>query len=203
MISRENQICFIVLFLIVFELSLAVAEEASPRHTVDTLLSSIGNLKTDEQLSPKELETNKNLSHRALALLDLQEVSRKALGKYWKKRTSGEKKRFVDLLGQMFIKEAFPSSGKFFSMLKLVYGKTIIKKSKASVPLIAIHEKEGEIDIDFYLHKSRGQWQVVDIDLDEISMGNNLRSQFYKILSKNDYKELIRRMEEKLTKIKG
>ena len=103
----------------------------------------------------------------------------------------------------MFIKEAFPNSGKFFSTLELVYGQTIIKKSKASVPLTVIHEKEGEIDIDFHLHKNHGQWQVVDVDLDEISMGNNLRSQFYRIISKNDYRELVRRMEERLTKIKS
>lgn len=203
MTLRKNQIYFTVLFLVVFGLLPTVAEEASPRHTVDTLLNSISDLKTDKQLSPTELKTNESLSHRALALLDLQEVSRKALGKYWKKRTATEKKRFVDLLGRMFIKEAFPNSGKFFSTLELVYGQTIIKKSKASVPLTVIHEKEGEIDIDFHLHKNHGQWQVVDVDLDEISMGNNLRSQFYRIISKNDYRELVRRMEERLTKIKS
>ena len=48
----------------------------------------------------------------------------------------------------MFVKEAFPSSGKFFSKLKLIYGKTVIKKLQASVPITVIHEKEGEISID-------------------------------------------------------
>ena len=85
----------------------------------------------------------------------------------------------------------------------MIYGQTIIKKSKASVPLTVIHKKEGEIEIDFHLHKNHGQWRVVDVDLDEISMGNNLRSQFYRIISKNDYRELVRRMEERLTKIKS
>ena len=203
MALRKNQIYFTVLFLVVFGLLPTVAEEASPRHTVDTLLNSISNLKTDRQLTVTELKTNESLSYRALALLDLQEVGRKALGKYWKERTSMEKKGFIDLLGQMFIKEAFPNSGKFFSTLKLVYGQTTINKSKASVPLTVIHEKEGEIGIDFHLHKNSGQWLVVDGDLDEISMGNNLRSKFYKIISKNDYQELIRRMEEKLVKIKS
>ena len=129
MTPRENKIYFIVLLLVLFGLSPVLAEEGSPRHTVDTLLNSISDLKTDKQLSPTELKTNESLSHRALALLDLQEVSRKALGKHWKKRTATEKKRFVDLLSRMFIKEAFPNSGKFLSTLELVYGQTIIKKS--------------------------------------------------------------------------
>jgi ABC-type transporter MlaC component len=100
----------------------------------------------------------------------------------------------------MFIKEAFPNSGKFFSALKLIYGQPTINKSKANVPLTVVHEKEGEINIDFHLQKYRDQWQVVDVDLDEISMRNNMRSQLYKVISKNNYQELVRRIKEKLTK---
>ena len=180
-----------------------MADDISPRQTVENLLSSIKNLKTGGQLSPEELKVNHNLSHRALAMMNLQEVSRKALGKYWKKRTSEEQEGFIDLLGRMFIKEAFPNSGKFFSTLKLIYGDTEIKKSKAHVPLTVVHKEEGEIGIEFHLLKNQGQWQLVDVDLDEVSMRNNLRSQFYKIINKNDYQDLVRRMEEKLKESKS
>jgi ABC-type transporter MlaC component len=84
-----------------------------------------------------------------------------------------------------------------------VYGKTRIKKSKALVPLTVVHQEEGEIAIDFHLYKNGGGWQVTDVDLDEISMRNNLRSQFYKIIDKNDYQDLVRRMEAKLQEIKS
>ena len=66
------------------------------------------------------------------------------------------------------------------------------------VPLIVVHEKEGEVDIDFSLKQTEVGWQVVDVILDGVSMRNNLRSQFYKILKKNDFKELVRRMNKKL-----
>lgn len=203
MSSRKSLIYILVLFLFLFGLSPAMAGSASPRQTVENLLNSIKNLKTGGQLSPEELKANQDLSNRALAMLDLQEVSRKALGKYWKKRTSSEQEGFVDLLSRMFIKEAFPNSGKFFSALKLVYGKTEIKKSKANVPLTVVHEEEGEIGIDFDLMKNHGQWHVVDVHLDEVSMRNNLRSQFYKIIAKNDYQDLVRRLEKKLKESKS
>ena len=66
------------------------------------------------------------------------------------------------------------------------------------VPLTVVHEKEGEVDIDFRMKKSADDWLVVDVILDGVSMRNNLRSQFYKILKKNDFKELVRRMQKKL-----
>jgi len=167
---------------------------------VEILLNSITNLKTGKPLTPEEVKENDILSYRALALLNIREISRKALGKYWKNRTLTEQKVFIDLLSRMFIKEAFPNSGKFFSALKLIYGQPTINESKANVPLTVVHEKEGEINIDFHLQKYRDQWQVVDVDLDEISMRNNMRSQLYKVISKNNYQELVRRIKEKLTK---
>jgi len=200
MISRKNWIYLIVFILASFRLSPIVAEETSPRNTVETLLNSITNLKTGKPLTPEEVEKNDILSYRALALLNIREISRKALGKYWKTRTLTEQKVFIDLLSQMFIKEAFPNSGKFFSALKLIYGQPTINESKANVPLTVVHEKEGEINIDFHLQKYGDQWQVVDVDLDEISMRNNMRSQLYKVISKNNYQELVRRIKEKIAK---
>ena len=203
MLPRKNLIYFIVLFLIFFRPPLTNANESSPQHIVERLLSSISKLNTGTSLSLKELEKNKYLSSRALTLLNLEEVTEKSLGKYWAARTSAEKSRFRDLLEKMFVKEAFPSSGKFFSKLKLVYSKTIIKKLQASVAITVIHEKEGEISINFHLKNNDNRWQIVDVDLDEISMRNNIRSQFYKIIAKNGFQEVIRRMEEKIGEVKN
>ena len=200
MLSRENWIYLTAFILALFELSPVIAKEASPRNTVEILLSSITNLKTGKPLTPGEVKENEILSYRALALLNIREISRKALGKYWKKRSLTEQKVFIDLLSRMLIKEAFPNSGKFFSALKLIYGQSTINESKSNVPLTVVHEKEGEINIDFHLQKYRDQWQVVDVDLDEISMRNNMRSQLYKVISKNNYEELVRRIKEKLAK---
>jgi len=199
MLSRKNWIFLIFFILALFELSPLIAKEASPRNTVEILLNSITNLKTEKPLTTEEVKENDIISHRALALLNIREISRKALGKYWNKRSLTEQKVFIDLLSRMFTKEAFPNSGKFFAALKLIYGQTTINESKANVPLTVVHEKEGEINIDFHLQKYGDHWQVVDVDLDEISMRNNMRSQLYKVISKNNYQELVRRIKKKLT----
>ena len=107
------------------------------------------------------------------------------------------------LINPVIYKSFIKKSGKYFSALELIYGQTTINKSQANVPLTVVHEKEGEIIIDFHLHKYHDQWQVVDVDLDKISMRSNLRSQLYKIISKNGYPELVRRMKEKLASLKS
>ena len=103
----------------------------------------------------------------------------------------------------MFVHVAFPSSAKFFAELDLVYGKTKEKKTVVVVPLTVVHEKEGEVDIDFHLIQNENQWKVVDVILDGVSMRNNLRSQFYKVIRKKNFNELIRKMDKKLISAKS
>lgn len=175
--------------------------ELSPKQTVQSLIDAVGKIKTDKSLPSEQKTINEAHAKAALALLDMAGVSRNTLGKYWKKRSPEEQKAFVALLSGLFQEVAFPNSAKFFSDLKVVYGDSKIGKNQATVPIIVEHKGEGEISIDFTLRKVKSNWRVVEVFLDGVSMRNNLRSQIYKVIAKNDYQELVRRMRNKLKKL--
>ncbi|OGW22669.1 MAG: hypothetical protein A3K09_00435 [Nitrospinae bacterium RIFCSPLOWO2_12_FULL_47_7] len=198
----EKMISFLALFLILFS-STAVAQDLSPQECVKKLLDTIANIKTGDNISAEQKEKNKKQSDQAIVFLDLKDVSQQTLGKYWKERTPKEQEEFVALLSQLFKKIAFPNSSKFFADLKPNYGETRIDKNQAVVPLKMTHKNEGEVSIDFKLQLGEGKWRVYDVILDEVSMRNNLKSQFYKVLEKDDFPELVRRMKEKIEKGEG
>lgn len=172
------------------------AESNDPQAAVQELLGEIRQIK--KNLSGQEKADNQKHAHSALVWLNVAEISKKALGKHWAKRSDSEQKRFQALLGELFLHVAFPSSAKFFAELDLVYGKTTEEKQRTVVPLTVVHEKEGEVDINFRLTRTAGNWQVVDVILDGVSMRNNLRSKFYKVITKKGFDELMRKMEKKL-----
>ena len=188
----------ITLFVLVTSAS-ADSNSKPPKSAIKKLLGEIKQIVNKDSLSDVEKAENKKHSDIALSVLKVPEISQKALGKYWSKHSEEQQKQFQTLLGNLFVHVAFPSSAKFFTNLNIVYGKTKSKKDMMVVPLTVVHEKEGEVDIDFSLKQVEAGWQVVDVILDGVSMRNNLRSQFYKILKKNDFKELVRRMNKKLT----
>jgi phospholipid transport system substrate-binding protein len=165
---------------------------SSPLGSVQQLLGEI------RQIKPGPSEEQQKHSQSALNLLNVAVISKKALGKYWSKLSEADHEKFQVLLGKLFVSVAFPSSAKFFTDLDLVYGKTKEKKTVTLVPLTVVHEKEGEIGIDFHLIQNKNKWQVVDVILDGVSMRNNLRSQFYKVIKKKNFDELIRKMNKKL-----
>ena len=193
----------LLVFFFVMVPSWADVAEKSPEAAVKILLNEIKQIVEGKGLSDVKKAANKKHSDIAVSILKVSEISQKALGKYWKKHSSEQQDQFQKLLGDLFVHVAFPSSAKFFANLDLVYGKSKSKKDMTVVPITVIHEKEGEVDIDFKMKQSAKNWLVVDVILDGVSMRNNLRSQFYKILKTNDFNELIRRMENKLKETQG
>ncbi len=175
----------------------------TPKSTVQQLLESIKQMNHKKPLTPEQQQSNENISRQALVHLNVLQVSRKTLGKYWKKRSKQEQESFVQLLGDLFRYVAFPNSSKFFGEMNLVYAPTENEGKKATVPLTVQHPDEGEVGIDFVLEQNSTRWKVVDVILDGVSMRNNLRLQFYKVIKKNDYPELVRRMQKKLKKAKS
>jgi len=198
-------IAFNILFVLFFTTfsSWAGSEQKSPEASVKTLLNEIKQIVEGNGLSDAKKAANKKHSDIAVSILEIQEISQKTLGKYWKKQSAEQKDQFQKLLGDLFVYVAFPSSAKFFASLDLMYGKSQSKKGMTVIPITVIHEKEGEVDISFKMKQFAKDWLVVDVILDGVSMRNNLRSQFYKILKKNDFNELIRRMKKKLKEAQG
>ena len=84
-----------------------------------------------------------------------------------------------------------------------MFAESEIEKAKAFVPMSVTHKNEGEIEIDFYLKQNSDDWKVVDVYMDGVSMRNNLRSQFYRIIAKENFEKLVRRMEKKLKDTKA
>ncbi|HCK67754.1 MAG TPA: hypothetical protein DHW17_00575 [Nitrospina sp.] len=192
-----NKILSLMALTVVFAVpGLLWAESNDPQAAVQELLGEIRQIK--KNLSGQEKADNQKHAHSALVWLNVAEISKKALGKHWAKRSDSEQKRFQALLGELFLHVAFPSSAKFFAELDLMYGKTKEGKQRTVVPLTVVHEKEGEVDINFRLTRTAGNWQVVDVILDGVSMRNNLRSKFYKVITKKGFDELMRKMEKKL-----
>jgi phospholipid transport system substrate-binding protein len=50
--------------------------------------------------------------------------------------------------------------------------------------------------IDYRLHDIDGQWKVYDMVIDQISVVNNYRAQFERVIAKSSVKDLLQRMKQ-------
>jgi phospholipid transport system substrate-binding protein len=54
-----------------------------------------------------------------------------------------------------------------------------------------------EVPINYKLRKKPSGWLIYDVSIEGVSLVNNYRTQFNKILSSSSYPELVRRMKLK------
>jgi phospholipid transport system substrate-binding protein len=178
----------------------ASAEEISPRATVERLINAVRSYKDSKNgaLSAADQASNERAARMANSSLAIKEVSRVSLGSQWSKLSAGEQSSFVGLVTELFEKIAYPKSATFFSDLEVEYKNEKVNGDQATVATNVRHPKEGLVGIDYKLKRSRNEWVIYDILLDEVSLATDLRSQIQKVLREESYARLLERMREKL-----
>ena len=179
----------------------AVAGSEGPTQQVQRLIKAIGNMKTADngQVAADHAASNAAAAKEANTILDISGVGQWALGKHWKARTTTEQAEFIALLEELFTKVAYPKSAAFFSDYEINILKERVSGTRAMVRTTVNDPNGGLVSVDYRLIRNNGSWRVRDILLDDVSLVINLRSQFNKIITKDSYAELLRRIRGKLS----
>ena len=133
-------------------------------------------------------------------LLDYASVSEHALGDHWTERSQPERDRFVSLLRQL-VERNYEGNLERILEYEVTYEnerrrgqQTIVTTSARS----RTQRRQPPVEIEYTLVRSGGSWRVVDVRTDGVSMVDNYRSQFDRIIDRDGWSELISRMERRL-----
>jgi len=170
--------------------SVLPAAALEPKEQVAKLLDAIKKVKDPAQGESARAQANASLA--------IAELSRKSLGEQWDKLDEAGRQTFVSLLTKVLEVRAYPKSAEFFKDLEVKFGEQTIEGDRAVVKTTLTHPKEGQVDIDYKLRKSpEGGWVITEVLMDEVPMGANLRSQIRKVLTRDGYEELLKRLRDK------
>ena len=128
---------------------------------------------------------------------DFEEMARRSLARYWKKRNKEERKEFVALfsgiLGKTYI-------GKIegYTDEKIRYVKEKIDDEFAWVKTLIVTKRKQEIPITYRMHKVGNKWMVYDVIVKGVSLVSTYRHQFRSFLRNSPYGVLVKRLQEKL-----
>ncbi|MBF0329698.1 MAG: ABC transporter substrate-binding protein [Nitrospirae bacterium] len=166
------------------------------RVTVDKVIDI---LKNKEMKRPdKTRERRSAIRKVVLERFDFEEMAKRSLAQNWSKRTPEEKKEFVslytDLLERSYIKKI-----ENYSDEKVVYLEEKTDGENSIVKTKMITKNGTEIPVDYKLAKLNSRWNVYDISVEGVSLVNNYRNQFNKIIRShvNGYAELLKMMRSK------
>lgn len=154
-------------------------------------------LKDKEMMKPqKTTERRKAIRKVVSEVFDFEEMAKRSLAVHWQKRTPQERKEFVtlfsDLLERSYIKKIESYSDERIDYLEeKIEGDTALVKSKITT------KRNLEVPIDYRLLKRDNKWVVYDVIIEGVSLINNYRNQFNRVIRQHSYEELVRRMKNK------
>lgn len=127
---------------------------------------------------------------------DVEEMSKRALGRHWSKRSPGEKKEFVALFSHL-IQDTYIGKIDLYSDEEIVYLGEKQDSQYATVSTKILTKTGTEITADYRLLKDQEKWMVYDVVIEGVSLVNNYRTQFNNILIKSSYEKLVEKMKQK------
>jgi len=164
------------------------------RQSVDKLLAIL----KDPQLKgeSKKNERRDKLKEVIYQRFDFTEMARRSLGSEWRRRSPEEQREFVKLFTGL-LERAYLDNIESYNGEKFRFLKEQEDNNQAQVDTKIVGNKGQEFSVNYRLHNRNGDWKVYDVVIEDISLINNYRSQFNRMLATSSYEELVNRMKGK------
>jgi len=175
--------------------SLAGLATDQVKGTVDQVIKIL----TDPALKGEKKIRERRAKIRQVVLqrFGFTEMSKRSLGRYWNERTPEERTEFVrlytDLLERAYIDRIDGYTGE-----QVVYLGESIDGDYSEVRSKIVTKRNQEIPIIYRLQLASTNWEVYDVIVEGVSLVNNYRTQFSKIIRTSSYQELVKKMQVKL-----
>jgi phospholipid transport system substrate-binding protein len=135
------------------------------------------------------------------AMIDYDTLAKQSLAAHWGDLSDAQHKEFTDILRNL-VRRNYERNIKNILDYRVEYlgeelgSEGVVVKSRAS----SANSREEPVSIEYRLLKGGGGWRVVDVVTEGSSLVNNYKSQFHRIIQKDGFDTLVRRMKDKLAK---
>jgi len=152
----------------------------------------------DPRLKPasKTKERREQLKQILFARFDFTEMAKRSLGANWRRRTPKEQEEFVRLFTDL-LERAYADTIESYGDEKILYVGERLDGDYADISSKVLTSKGEEFSLNYRAHFVGSEWRVYDVVVENISMVNNYRSQFNRVITNASYEELVRRLKDK------
>ena len=191
----------LVLVLAIMALALGLAQPAvaaTPTETLKAYSDVVLKILEDPALRSPERKNERRAAVRKVAeeIFDLSETAKRALGPHWNQRTPAEREEFTQLFAELL-------EGTYIARIDEYGGERIrytgekIDGDLATVQSRVLTKKGSEAPVEARLLRRGDKWLVYDVTIEGVSLINNYRTQFDRIIRSSSYAELVKRLKER------
>ena len=196
--KRYLTVPVIVLILLPIWLTPGSAAGGVPTDQIKSTVDKALVVLRDPRFKPtaKTKERREQLKQILFTRFDFTEMAKRSLGANWRRRTAKEQEEFVRLFTDL-LERAYADTIESYGDEKIVYVGERLDGDFADVNSKIFTAKGEEFSLNYRAHFVGGEWRVYDVVVENISMVNNYRSQFNRVIANSSFDELVRRLKDK------
>ena len=176
--------------------SVPAMADTDPMDTVKTTVNQALDVLRNRSTSPAE--RGRELIATVHDKFDFADMARSTLGYHWRELTAAQRSEFVTLFTS-FMQDAYLSKIEGYSGQTIEFkGESRTEPGYAQVNSLVVQPNGAEpIHLDYQLKQDGGDWKVYDVAVDNISITDNYRNQFNRVIQNQGYDALVKAMRAK------
>jgi phospholipid transport system substrate-binding protein len=127
---------------------------------------------------------------------DFEEMAKRSLGSHWRRINPQQQKEFVNAFTEL-LETTYADRIDLYEGQQVEYVGETIDKNYAEVNTKVIGKNRETYSVDYKLHQVGGKWRIYDVVAENISVVNNYRSQFNRVVVNSSIEDLIKRIKQK------
>ena len=148
----------------------------------------------------------RSLDQRLLAtvqpVIDFPGMSERSLGRHWAGLNAGQRQEFISLFQELVFRSYLKRIRRANEAYELEYEDEEPRAPGVFV-LATSNSSTFEVELGFHLVQRGESWIAWDLVIDEVSLTENYREQFNRIIIQESFEALLRRMRSKISSLQG
>jgi phospholipid transport system substrate-binding protein len=159
------------------------------RGAVNQGVEILKNAKLDNQ--KQRAQVIDRLRQIVYPLFDFNEMTMRSLGGNWRRLNPQQRKEFVSSFTAL-LEKTYADQIDLYDGQQVVYAGESIDSDYAQVDSRIIDKKGQTYSVVYKLHRVDGKWRIYDVVAENISLVNNYRAQFNRVIARSSFEELLR-----------
>lgn len=181
-----------VLLVLCGPVSVSWAQGEGPRQEIERTLQKVTAVLESDLGQDDKVE---GLRAVVAPLFDFSEMARRSLGRHWRRRTPEQREEFTRLFSR-FLERTYAGRVTSYDAHRAhVVGERIDGRF-AHVDTVIVDREGRRFDVDYRMHRSGspGEWRIYDVVIEDISLVNNYRAQFNRVIDRESYESLVEKL---------
>jgi len=138
-----------------------------------------------------------------LPKFNTKEIAQRSLGVHWQKLTNEQKEEFTQLFIELVKKSYGSTLDRYSTEAQFLFDGEQVEGEYAEVQTrIKAPSQEDPFSVVYRLHQQNGTWLIYDVVAENVSLVQNYRNQFARIIDKSSVEGLFDSLKHKLEELK-